>query len=116
MISYSDHLGLASINTWISAVLRRENINQPDFARQLYVFGVADQRVAPIYLSPSLPNVERLAEFISDNAEMNVLIELVGNPQQEQWIALRRDLRRNIRTSARAIILTWLNLNNFIRW
>jgi hypothetical protein len=115
MILFSSHVDLDTISRAIRFTLNQQEINPEDYTRQLYVFGTSQQRTTSVFLAPSIPNIERVGDFLISR-NISVRIANIGNPRHEHWIALRRNFRRDITICTRTIILTWLHLNNAITW
>lgn len=85
-------------------------------SKRLYVFGAKDTRNADIYISPDIPDGDRIVEFLT-RVKINAVIRKVGNPAQKSWIALRRSYRlNNPEKCASVCVLVLLSLNNLIDW
>jgi hypothetical protein len=92
-------------------------IDRGFITQRLYVFGAAREREAQVYLSPTIPDVNTLAEYINTTYNLPVAVERIGTPAQEAWLAFRRVLRRkDPDTCAKLCVLTLLQLNNLIHW
>lgn len=83
--------------------------------RELYCFGVTDQRRADVYLSPQIPNCQRLAEILRERYNIEAVSRTVGNPAPRHWLALSTRFRRDHPAlCSRVLLLTCLTLNHRI--
>ena len=85
--------------------------------RELYCFGITDQRRADVYISPQIPNSPRLAEILCERFNIETLCRTIGNAAPRHWIALSSEFRLNNPTScAKVLLLTCLALNHRINF
>lgn len=82
----------------------------------LYVFGANDNRPFSVYISSHLVNATNLATYIQQQGII-ATVEDIGDPPQNNWIALRRGFRINSpRLAAKVCGLADYTLNNLITW
>lgn len=85
--------------------------------RELYCFGITDQRQADVYLSPQIPNCQRLAEILRERYNIETSARTIGNAAPRHWVALSSEFRLNHPAScAKVLLLTCLTLNHRINF
>lgn len=115
MFRHGQQVHLPEIYRRIQTKLLEQGITDADFPRDLYMFGINNHRGADVFLSPDLPNVNTVAEYLT-GVEVVVQVGTVGNPAPTHWMALSLRLRTQEDCCARIAILTWLHINNAVTW
>ena len=85
--------------------------------RNLYCFGVRNDRTSSVYLSPHIPRSAVVAEYLRTNHQLNVVARRIGNPHERYWVAFSEDFRRHHPIMcAKICLLAALTLNHKINF
>jgi len=92
------------------------NFSTFDF-RDLYCFGVRNDRTSSVYVSPHIPNSTAVANYLRTNHQVEAIARRIGNPHERYWIAFSEDFRRqNPAMCAKICLLIALTLNHRINF
>lgn len=83
----------------------------------LYVFTAHSSRPAEVYLSPSMLQAEQVAAFLRQKLKIDVAVEKLGNPPQNNWIAFNIKFReKDPITCSKICLLLDRHINHLITW
>jgi hypothetical protein len=84
--------------------------------RRLYVFSAHANRGSTVYLSPNIPDVRLLCDFLIGEYDLDAAVGEFDLPQ-DNWVGLRRDFHTNdVGWACEVLLACWLHVNNLIRW
>lgn len=113
MITFADDPWLDHI----AYIIKNKKTKLPDLPYTLYVFGANDNRPGLIYLSPYIPNADKVASFINARLGTCASTELIGNPSQRYWVAIHRKLREgDARLCSKICMFAERALHSLIIW
>lgn len=105
---------LGQVRTCMQQIINNANI--PELQDGLYIFGASAARPNAVYLSPLMLNVIHIANYFLSHG-IDTVVEGVGNPPEQNWIALNYNFRKTQpNLAAKICLFTYLGLNNLILW
>jgi len=113
MIRFSPRIDTTTIAPLVEQKLQEafdRGIQEDALTQEIYVFGVAPQRDADMYLSEEFD--ERLKAFIEGETGWTVATGPLGEPPHDNWVAFKARIRQEFPNECATIcMLLMLHLN-----